>query len=108
MAAPKPRISCFGIAVSTWMASGTGWPAGIQAGAWAFAWRWLPKVLHMRTGLADRDPACDHMLTRPETDNAAAAAVAALRKLRRERLAIEAPYGFHERFAKHHISAEVL
>ncbi len=54
MAAPKPRISCFVAEESRTIALATGCPAGIQAGASDLAWRWLPKVLHMRTA----DPLC--------------------------------------------------
>jgi hypothetical protein len=83
------------------MASGAGCPEDFHAGASADAWRWLPKVLHMRTGAAESA----HAGMR-DTDNAAVAALAVFRKVRRECLAIQAPCGVDEICRKNDSSVE--
>src|SRR5205814_2812389 len=85
MASPKPRISCLAAFASTTMAPAAGGAAAFQAGASAWAWRWFPTVVHMRTGGA----ACAQARPRSARVNAAATVDAVLRKLRRECLAIQ-------------------
>src|SRR5579859_2109773 len=86
MAAPKPRISCF-VAEESRTIVAADCPAGIHEGASDWACRWPPTVLQIRT---DGAPSAQAR-TLPERDNAAVVAVAVLRKLRRECLAIQAP-----------------
>ena len=80
------------------------WAAGLHAGASALAWRCSRSVLHMRTGDGDSP----HAGTRLDKDAAAAVAAADLRKLLRERFAIQATWSMNDGRRTHDTSARLF